>query len=151
MPEKGIYETFLEGLRKGWHIGTQSLLPNIMLAFMLIELLKRVGLLEFLGTLFKPVMALFGLPGEAITVLLSAWMSGLGGASVAASLFTQGILNGTQLTILTPAIFLMGAQIQYMGRILGVAGVRSRHYPVLFGICILNAVMAMLTMRYVIL
>ena len=49
-----------------------------------------------------------------------------------------------------PGIFLMGALIQYMGRILGVAGVASRHYPMLFLIGVLNAVLAMLTMKWLI-
>jgi spore maturation protein SpmB len=42
----------------------------------------------------------------------------------------------------------MGSQVQYMGRLLGTAGVQSRYYPVMFGICILNACIAMLIMRF---
>lgn len=131
-------------------MGTLSLLPNVVMAFVIIEILKMTGLLEAIGRLFGPAMGLFGLPGEAVTVLLSAWMSGLGGAGVAASLYAEGLLSGAQLTIIAPGIFLMGAQIQYMGRVLGVAGVNPRHYKVLFLISIINATLAMLTMRYVI-
>jgi spore maturation protein SpmB len=43
----------------------------------------------------------------------------------------------------------MGAQVQYMGRCLGTAGVQSRYYPALFGISIFNAAIAMLVMRVV--
>lgn len=150
MPNKGILEAFLEGLRRGWQVGIFSLLPNVIMAFVIIEILKVSGLLEIIGRLFGPVMNLFGLPGEAVTVLLSAWMSGLGGAGAAAGLYAEGLLSGPQLTILAPGIFLMGSQIQYMGRVLGVAGVNARHYPVLFLISGLNALMAMLTMRYII-
>jgi spore maturation protein SpmB len=75
-------------------------------------------------------------------------MSMGGGAGVAASLYAAKALDGTHLTILLPAIFLMGAQVQYMGRCLGTAGVQARYYPVLFGISIFNAVVAMLVMRF---
>ena len=150
MSNKGFFEAFLDGLRKGWQLGTLSLLPNVIMAFVVIEILNRTGILSLMGTIFGPVMSIFGLPGESVTVLLSAWMSGIGGAGVAASLYAKGILSGTQLTIIAPGIFLMGAQIQYMGRVLGVAGVNPKHYKVLFLISIINAVFAMLTMRYII-
>jgi spore maturation protein SpmB len=149
--DKGILEAFLDGLRKGWQLGTYSLLPNVLMAFVIIEILKLTGILEVIGTIFGPVMSSFGLPGEAVTVLLSSWMSGLGGAGVAASLYAEGLLSGRELTILAPGIFLMGAQIQYMGRVLGVAGVNPRHYKILFLISIINATLAMLTMRFIIL
>ncbi len=151
MPDKGSLEAFLNGLRKGWQLGVFGLLPNVLMAFVIIEILKVTGILGLIGQIFGPAMTVFGLPGEAVTVLLSSWMSGLGGAAVAASLYGEGILSGRELTILTPGIFLMGAQIQYMGRILGVAGVNPRHYKVLFLISLINAALAMLTMRYVIL
>lgn len=151
MSDKGSLEAFLDGLRKGWQLGTFSLLPNVLMAFVIIEILKVTGILEVIGQAFGPAMSIFGLPGEAVTVLLSSWMSGLGGAAVAASLYAEGLLSGRELTILAPGIFLMGAQIQYMGRVLGVAGVNPRHYKVLFLISIINATLAMLTMRYIIL
>jgi spore maturation protein SpmB len=92
-------------------------------------------------------MAIFGLPGKAVMVLLGSWMSMAGGAGVAASLYAANSLDKTQVTILLPAIFLMGAQVQYMGRCLGTAGVQPRYYPVLFGISIVNAIIAMFVMR----
>ena len=100
-----------------------------------------------LGVVFNPVMGLFGLPGQAVMVLVGAWMSMGGGVGVAASLYAAKILNPTHVTILLPAIFLMGAQIQYMGRLLGTAGIQGRYYPMLFGISILNAIISMIIMR----
>ena len=92
-------------------------------------------------------MALFGLPGKAAVVLIGSWMSMAGGAGVAASLYAANALDKTQVTILLPAIFLMGAQVQYMGRWLGPAGVNPRYCPALFGNSIFNAIIAMLVMR----
>lgn len=150
MAKKNINDVFIDGMRKGWQLGTMNLLPNVVMAFVLIQVLNITGLLQFIGKIFGPIMSIFGLPGEAITVLLTTWLSAVGGVGVAASLFSQGILNSIHLTILIPGIFLMGGQLQYMGRILAVAGIAASHYKVLFLISIINAVMAMLTMRYLI-
>ena len=116
----------------------------------LTKALKLSGLLELLGDWCAPVMAVFGLPGEAVTVLISTLFSAGGGIGTAAGLYTHDIMNSTHMSIVMPGIFLMGALIQYMGRILGVAGVDSKHYPILFLIGVINAVLAMLTMKWLI-
>jgi len=146
---KTIVDIFVDGARKGWTIGVSNILPNVLMAFVLIQVLKVTGALDLLGKVFGPVMAVFGLPGESIAVLMGAWLSMGGGVGVAASLYAGHVLSMTHVTILIPAIFLMGSQIQYMGRLLGTACVQTRHYPMLFGISILNAVISMLVMRFV--
>ena len=137
----------MDGARKGWAVGTNSILPNVLMAYVLIQILRVSGVLDVLGNIFNPVMAVFGLPGKAAMVLMGSWMSMAGGAGVAASLYASNALDRTHVTILLPAIFLMGAQVQYMGRCLGTAGVKSRHYPMLFVISIVNAAISMLVMR----
>ena len=146
--KKTLPDIFVEGAKKGWNVGIGSIIPNVLMAFVLIHALRLSGLLDMLGTLFNPIMGLFGLPGQAVMVLIGAWMSMGGGVGVAASLYAAKILNPTHVTILLPAIFLMGAQIQYMGRLLGTAGIQGRYYPMMFGISILNAVISMLIMRF---
>lgn len=145
--KKTLPDIFVEGAKKGWNVGISSIIPNVLMAFVLIHALRLRGLLDMLGVLFNPVMGLFGLPGQAVMVLVGAWMSMGGGVGVAASLYAAKILNPTHVTILLPAIFLMGAQIQYMGRLLGTAGIQGRYYPMLFGISILNAIISMIIMR----
>ena len=145
--KKTLPDIFVEGAKKGWNVGISSIIPNVLMAFVLIHALRLSGLLDMLGVLFNPVMGLFGLPGQAVMVLVGAWMSMGGGVGVAASLYAAKILNQTHVTILLPAIFLMGAQIQYMGRLLGTAGIQGRYYPMLFGISILNAIISMIIMR----
>ena len=54
------------------------------------------------------------------------------------------------LAIVAPALFLMGSQVQYVGRLLGVVGTRAQHIPVMIGISVLNAFGAMLVMRVLI-
>ena len=145
--KKTLPDIFVEGAKKGWNVGISSIIPNVLMAFVLIHALRLSGLLDMLGVLFNPVMGLFGLPGQAVMVLVGAWMSMGGGVGVAASLYAAKILNPTHVTILLPAIFLMGAQIQYMGRLLGTAGIQGRYYPMLFGISILNAIISRIIMR----
>jgi spore maturation protein SpmB len=129
-----ITDIFVAGARKGWNIATTSTVPNILMAFVIIKVLKISGALDLMAGVFEPVMALFGLPGEAAAVLLGGWMSMGGGVGVAVSLFTDGILTGEHLAILAPAIYLMGSQVQYAGRILGVIGTRAKLIPVMIGI-----------------
>ena len=125
-------------------------MPNIIMAFVIIEILKRLRLMQFIGKVFASVMGLFGLPGEAITVLLTAWLSASAGTGVAVNLISTGTLSGMDITILAPAIFLMGSQLQYMGRLLGVADVPKKYWPLLMVNSIVNALIAMIIMRFIV-
>ncbi len=72
-----------------------------------------------------------GLPGEAATVLLASLMSMGGAVGVAASLATAGALSGHDVTVLLPAIYLMGNPVQNVGRCLGTAEVNAKYYRIL--------------------
>jgi spore maturation protein SpmB len=141
------FDIFVVGARKGFQIATNNLMPNVLMAYVIAEILNLVGAMQLIGQLFAPVMGVFGLPGEAVTVLLTAWLSSSAGTGIAVSLLAKGVLNGTHATILIPAIFLMGSQLQYMGRLLGVADVPKKHWPLLMLISILNSCIAMFVMR----
>ncbi len=144
-----ITDVFVEGARKGWGIATSSTLPNVVMAFIIIKALKITGALKGLGMIFAPLMGLFGLPGEAAAVLIGGWMSMGGGIGVAIGLFDKGILTGEHLAILAPAIYLMGSQVQYLGRILGVIGTRAKRIPLMIALSVVNAFLAMLLMRII--
>lgn len=154
MPETAVphsnnpFDIFIVGLKKGLNIGLYSLLPNVLMAFVLTYILKLFGVLDFLGATCGGVMGVFGLPGEAITVLLATWLSCGAGVGVAASLASGNILGPTELTILSPALILMASQIQYMGRLLGVANVPKRYWPVLMLNSVLMGCIGMLVMRF---
>ena len=142
------FDIFVIGARKGFQIGINNLLPNILMAYVIAEILNILGAMQFIGRIFAPLMGRFGLPGEAVTVLLTTWLSSSAGTGVAVSLLNRGLLNGHHASILIPAIFLMGAQLQYMGRLLGVADVPKKYWPLLMVASILNACIAMLIMRF---
>lgn len=90
---KNVMDMFIDGARRGFTIATTNLLPNVVMAFVIIRALKITGLLDWVGHICEPVMALWGLPGEAATVLLAALMSMGGAVGVAASLATAGALT----------------------------------------------------------
>ncbi|QZN96252.1 YjiG family protein [Symbiopectobacterium purcellii] len=141
------FDIFVVGARKGFNIAINNLLPNVLMAYVIAEILNLLGIMALLGKVFAPIMGLFGLPGEAITVLLTSWLSASAGTGVAVSLLSKGTLDGHMVTILAPAIFLMGSQLQYMGRLLGVADVPKKYWPLLILTSIINAMIAMLIMR----
>ncbi|UJF16924.1 YjiG family protein [Vibrio sp. SS-MA-C1-2] len=142
-----VTDVFVRGAVKGWKIATLSTIPNVLMAFVVIKILTITGLLSMIGTIFAPVMGVFGLPGEAATVLLGSWMSMGGGVGVAISLFDAGLLSGEHLAILAPAMYLMGSQVQYAGRILGVVGTKGKYIPIMIAISVLNAFIAMFIMN----
>ncbi len=142
------FDVFIEGVRKGLNIVLYSLLPNVLMAFVLTHILRLFGVLDFLGAHCGGVMAVFDLPGQAITVLLATWLSCGAGVGVAASLAAAGTLNGHDITILAPAFILMASQIQYMGRLLGVADVPKKYWPVLMCNSVLMACIGMIVMRF---
>ena len=146
---KNPFDIFIVGLRKGLDIGLYSLLPNVLMAFVLTYMLNLFGVMKFLGDTCGGVMGVFDLAGEAITVLLATWLSCGAGVGVAASLAAAGQLNAHDVTILAPAFILMASQIQYMGRLLGVANCPKKYWPLLMFNSVLMACLGMIVMRFV--
>ena len=145
-----ITDVFVKGAINGWNLITHSTIPNVLMAFVIIKILNISGLLAIIGKVFSPIMMIFGLPGEAATVLIAGWMSIGGGVGVAAALIDQGSIGVRDIAIVGPAIVLMGSQVQYMGRCLGVIGTSAKRIPVLMGISIINALIAMLIMNFIV-
>ena len=145
-----LTDVFVSGVKRGWGIATGSMLPNVLMAFILISVLKLTGILDLIGTVCGPVMKVFGLPGEALMVLLAAWLSMGGGVGVASSLFAAGSLSLHDIAVLAPAMYLMGSQVQYIGRLLGVVGTPGKYIPVMVLISIINALLALLVMQIIV-
>lgn len=145
-----ITDVFVKGAVHGWKIATGSTIPNVIMAFVLIKILKQSGILDLIGQALDPVMGIFGLSGAAATALLGAWMSMGGGVGVTVALFEEGAINGTQIAILTPAIFLMGSQIQYLGRCFGVIGIKGKDIVSIMVVPVITAVISLFVMRLIV-
>ena len=144
-------DVFVNGAFQGRNIATHSTIPNVLMAFVIIKMLNISGALDFIGTCLGPVMAIFGLPGEAAMILLGGWMSMGGGVGVAVALFDKGAVDGTQLAIVIPAIYLMGSQVQYMGRCLGVIGIQGSDMFKIMAVPPIVALLSLWVMRLVVL
>ena len=142
------FDIFIIGARKGLNITLNNLVPNILMAYAVAEVLRILGVMKMVGEIFGPLMFVFGLPGEAVTVVLTAWLSSSASVGLAANMAANGILDARHVTILMPCFFLLGAQLQYMGRLLGVADVPKRYWPWLMSASLLNALCAMLVMNW---
>ena len=142
------FDIFIIGARKGLNITLNNLVPNILMAYAVAEVLRILGVMKMVGEIFGPLMFVFGLPGEAVTVVLTAWLSSSASVGLAANMAANGILDARHVTILMPCFFLLGAQLQYMGRLRGVADVPKRYWPLLMSASLLNALCAMLVMNW---
>ena len=147
---KNVIDVFITGARKGWDISVTSIIPNVIFAFVLIQFLEVTGFMKLLETIFAPVMSIFGLPGAAIAVFFTALMSMNGAAGSAAKLLASGSLTPTHVVILLPSILLMGAKVQYLGRMLGTAGVQKRFYLPLLGVSFINAILSLFVMKFLV-
>ena len=138
-----VIDAFVAGAKNGMYISINSTIPNILMAFALIYILNVTGLLDLIEVVFAPIMRVFGVPGAAGAVLLGAFMSMGGGIGVAMGLFAEGMLDPRHLAIVLPAIYIMGSQVQFIGRVIGAAGVPSKHIPMMLGINVICAFAAM--------
>ena len=144
---KNPLDLFVEGAKQGWNVAINSMLPNVVMAFVLIHILNISGILKLIGTVAGPMMALWGLPGEAIVVLLAALMSMGGAVGVSAGLIGAGTITGTHAVILSPAIMLMGSMVQYLGRCLGTADANRKYWGWHILICVINGLIGLWIMQ----
>ena len=147
---KLLTDVFVEGARKGWDIAVHNTIPNVLMAFVIIHILKVSGALDIIGKYLGFIMLPLGLPGESIAVFMAAFLSWGGSAGVLVALVQNGTLTAPDIAVLIPGMALVGSTVQYMGRVLGVLGIPGKHYLVLFGICILNAYLAMFVMSLIV-
>nr|WP_314398621.1 YjiG family protein [uncultured Campylobacter sp.] len=147
---KLLTDVFVEGARKGWDIAVHNTIPNVLMAFVIIHILKVSGALDIIGKYLGFVMLPLGLPGESIAVIMAAFLSWGGSAGVLVALVQGGTLTAPDIAVLIPGMALVGSTVQYMGRVLGVLGIPGKHYLALFGICILNAYLAMFVMSLIV-
>lgn len=121
-----IVDTFLKGCAKGFKVGIENITPAMILGYVLVYILKETGLMDILGTVMSPVMGLFGLPGEAFAVLISAFFAKASGCATAASMYEAGALTLGQASMMLPACILMGTLIGHYARIVLVTDTNKK-------------------------
>ena len=58
-------DTFFDGARKGWNIAINTIMPAMVLGYVLVQIFTVTGIMAVFAKVFGPAMGLFGLPGEA--------------------------------------------------------------------------------------
>lgn len=144
---KSVIETFMGGAKKGFYIGIEQILPAMILGYAIVQFLQLTGMVAILGKVFAPLMGIFGLPGESVIVLLSAFFAKAAGAATAANMFAQGLLSASQVAILLMPCMLMGTLVGHYARIVLVADTNSRYRGLLLAIPIIDACIGMFMMR----
>lgn len=146
-PNASVVEVFMKGAKKGFYIGIEHILPAMVLGYVIVQVLQLTGLVDILGTVFGPVMGIFGLPGESIVVIISAFFAKAAGAATAANLFAAGTITAAQATILIMPCMLMGTLVGHYARIVLVANTNPKYRAIMLAIPILNSILAMFMMR----
>ena len=145
-----IVEEFVAGAKKGFYIGAEMIAPAMVLAFVLIQFLDITGLMTIVGKAVGPVMAVFGLPGEAVVALVAAFFAKAAGCATAATLYSKGLITAQQATILFPACVTMGTLIGHFVRIVIVSNANKRWHPLLLCVPVIDAAIVMLLTRMLI-
>lgn len=149
IPKKSVIEIFMGGAKKGFYIGVEQILPAMILGYVIVQFLQLTGLVTVVGQLFGPIMGVFGLPGEAVVVFISAFFAKAAGAATAANLFAQGMITAAQATILIMPCMLMGTLVGHYARIVLVANVNPKYRKLMLVVPIFDSVIGMLLMRLV--
>ncbi|GAB6085156.1 nucleoside recognition domain-containing protein [Alkaliphilus crotonatoxidans] len=148
-PKPSIVDTFLKGCARGFKVGIENITPAMILGYTLVYILRETGLMDILGVVFSPVMGVFGLPGEAFAVLVSAFFAKASGCATAATMYADGILTLGQATMLLPACILMGTLIGHYARIVLVANTNKKWHGLLIAIPLVDAAISLVIMRII--
>ncbi len=142
-----IITLFMKGCYDGYNIGVKNILPAMILGYTLVYILQATGLMDLLGTVFAPVMGLFGLPGEAFAVLISAFFAKAAGAATGANMYATGILTMSQAAMMLPACMLMGTLIGHYARIVLVSGANQKWHWLLILTPLFDAALSLWIMK----
>lgn len=144
-----IISTFLGGCYRGFEVGIKNIVPAMILGYTLVYILQATGVMDLLGSVLSPVMGVFGLPGEAVAVLISAFFAKAAGCGTAATMYASGILTMGQATMLFPACILMGTLIGHYARIVLVADADKKWHGLLLAVPLFDAVVSLFMMKII--
>lgn len=138
-----IIDEFVKGAKKGFYVAIENITPAMVFAYALILFLNLVGVMPIIGKWLGPVMALFGLPGEAMVVLTAAFFAKAAGCAAAATLYSQGVITAAQATILFPACITMGTLVGNFVRVVMVSQTNIKWQPLLLFSAFFDAAVVM--------
>lgn len=138
-----MIDEFVKGAKKGFYVAVENITPAMVLAYALILFLNIIGVMPILAKLLGPIMAVFGLPGEAMVVLTAAFFAKAAGCATAATLYSQGVITAAQATILFPACITMGTLVGNFVRVVMVSQTNIKWQPLLLCSALVDAAVVM--------
>lgn len=124
----GFMDSFNIGVKNGWNICINAMLPGVIFAYAVTRILEMTNLMDVIGNVCKPIMIIYGLPGILAPALILSFISVIGGISMVAALFTSGQITTQHVAVMIPVMMLIGSMIGFMGRIFGTTGLKSKYY-----------------------
>ncbi|MCI8510486.1 MAG: hypothetical protein HFE83_00625 [Lachnospiraceae bacterium] len=102
--KKGFLEIFIGGGKKGLNMWFNNMIPSIIVGAALVTILDELGLVTLIGKILGPVMAIFGLPGEAAAIWATRFMNMGAGILAAVPMFESGVFTMEHTAILLAMI-----------------------------------------------
>lgn len=143
-----VITVFCSSAYNGLMIAVKAMMPALVMAYVIMLFLNITGLIKVIEVVFRPLMSIFGLPGAAVPALVMAYLTSSGALAIVLELFLAGTITTSQVAILVVGVFCLDSTIQYIGRVLGTSGVRSKFYPMFMLVNVFNACVGMLIMRF---
>jgi hypothetical protein len=94
----------------------KKIIPIVVVAFLIVDLLSRFGLMHTISLFFDPVLRLLDLPGACITALIADLAHFSAGYAIVAALLTEGVITAKQaiLTLLIGSMLIISlAYLKY--------------------------------------
>ena len=94
----------------------KKIIPIMVVAFLIVDLLSRFGLMYTISLFFDPVLKLLDLPGACITALIADLAHFSAGYAIVAALLTKGVITAKQaiLTLLIGSMLIISlAYLKY--------------------------------------
>jgi len=90
-------------------ITLKKIIPIMVVAFLIVDLLSRFGLMHTISLFFDPVLKLLDLPGACITALIADLAHFSAGYATVAALLTKGVITAKQaiLTLLIGSMLII--------------------------------------------
>ena len=87
----------------------KKIIPIMMVAFLIVDLLSRFGLMHTISLFFDPVLRLLDLPGACITALIADLAHFSAGYAIVAALLTEDVITAKQaiLTLLIGSMLII--------------------------------------------
>ena len=91
-----------------------KVVPFMVVAFVIIDLLFAFGFMEPIGTIFTPALQVLDLPGEVITAIVAELAHFSAGYAIVASLLTKGVVTAEQAILTLLVGSLMTISVTYL-------------------------------------